>query len=112
MVVANSSQLNECRNSFLSAVGKAVLLTSERTSSHENVAERINDLKVESVHATIGKGLPSHKNIAERTNDLTESVHATVGKGLPSHENIARLHATVGTGLPSHENIAERIEGR
>ena len=47
MVVANSSQLNESRSSFLNAVGKAVLLTSERTSSHENVAERINDLKVQ-----------------------------------------------------------------
>lgn len=46
MVVRNSSHLNECRNSFLSAVGKAISLTNERTSSHENVADRINDLKV------------------------------------------------------------------
>ena len=46
MVVQSSSHLKECRNSFLRAVGKAVSLTNERTSSHETVADRINDLKV------------------------------------------------------------------
>lgn len=46
MVVGNSAHLKDCRNSFLSCVGKAVSLHNERTSSHENVAERIADLKV------------------------------------------------------------------
>ena len=46
MVVSNSAHLKDCRNSFVSCMGTAVSLTNERTSSHENVAERIGDLKV------------------------------------------------------------------
>jgi len=46
MVVSNSNNLSKCRNSFLNAVGTVVRLTKEQTSSHENVAERIVDLKV------------------------------------------------------------------
>lgn len=46
MIVSNSASLTSSRNSFLSAVGNAVKLTNEQTSSHENVAERITDLKV------------------------------------------------------------------
>ena len=46
MVVSSSAHLSTCRNSFLAAVGNAVKLNNEQTSSHENVAERIGDLKV------------------------------------------------------------------
>ena len=46
MVVENSAHLTECRSSFMRAVNRAVILTKERTSSHENVADRISDLKV------------------------------------------------------------------
>ena len=46
MIVSNSANLSDCRNSFLNAVGSAVGLTNEQTSSHENVTERIADLKV------------------------------------------------------------------
>ncbi|CAI8049832.1 Mitogen-activated protein kinase kinase kinase 4 [Geodia barretti] len=45
MIVASSAHLAACRTSFLNALGKAVLLTNEQTSSHENVATRIHDLK-------------------------------------------------------------------
>ena len=46
MIVSNSAILSQCRSSFLKAVGSAVGLTNEQTSSHENVTERIADLKV------------------------------------------------------------------
>ena len=46
MVVSNSTNLAHCRSSFLSAMGKAVLISKEQTSSHDNVAEMISDLKV------------------------------------------------------------------
>ncbi len=46
MIVCSSAGLSDSRNSFLNAVGSAVQLTSEQTSSHENVAERLVDLKV------------------------------------------------------------------
>ena len=46
MIVSSSAHLAACRTSFLNALGKAVLLTNEQTSSHENVATRIHDLKV------------------------------------------------------------------
>ena len=46
MIVASSSHLASSRTSFLNAMGKAVTLTNEQTSSHENVALRIHDLKV------------------------------------------------------------------
>ena len=46
MIVSSSAHLSTCRNSFLSSVGNAVKLTNEQTSSHENVTERIGDLKV------------------------------------------------------------------
>ncbi len=50
MIVCNSANLSDCRNSFLNAVGTAVRLTNEQTSSHENVAERLVDLKVRMVN--------------------------------------------------------------
>lgn len=46
MVVSNSTNLANCRSSFLSAMGQAVLISKEQTSSHDNVAEMISDLKV------------------------------------------------------------------
>ena len=46
MVVSNSTNLANCRSSFLSAMGQAVLISKEQTSSHDNVAEMIGDLKV------------------------------------------------------------------
>ena len=46
MVVSSSAHLSTCRHSFLAAVGNAVKLKNEQTSSHENVAERIGELKV------------------------------------------------------------------
>ena len=46
MIVSSSVNLGTCRNDFVSAVGKAVTLTNDQTSSHQNVAERIKDLKV------------------------------------------------------------------
>ena len=46
MIVSSSAHLGMCRKSFLSAVGNAVKLTNEQTSSYENVADRIGDLKV------------------------------------------------------------------
>ena len=49
MIVASSAHLAACRTSFLNALGKAVLLTNEQTSSHENVATRIHDLKVQTL---------------------------------------------------------------
>ncbi len=56
MIVCNSANLSDCRNSFLNAVGTAVRLTNEQTSSHENVTERLVDLKVRRV-AISGCGL-------------------------------------------------------
>ncbi len=53
MIVCNSANLSDCRNSFLNAVGTAVRLTNEQTSSHENVAERLVDLKVGRVHLSV-----------------------------------------------------------
>lgn len=49
MVVSNSTNLANCRSSFLSAMGQAVLISKEQTSSHDNVAEMISDLKVKNV---------------------------------------------------------------
>ncbi len=46
MIVTNSAGLSDSRNSFLNAVGSAVRLTNDQTSSHENVTERLDDLKV------------------------------------------------------------------
>ena len=46
MIVNSSAHLGMCRKSFLSAVGKAVKLANEQTSSYKNVADRIGDLKV------------------------------------------------------------------
>ena len=46
MVVSNSTNLASCRSSFLSAMGQGVLISKEQTSSHDNVAEMISDLKV------------------------------------------------------------------
>ena len=46
MVVSNSTNLASCRSSFLSAMGQAVSITREQTSSHDNVAEMIGALKV------------------------------------------------------------------
>ena len=48
MIVASSAHLATSRTSFLNAMGKAVSLTTDQTSSHENVATRIHDLKVRS----------------------------------------------------------------
>ena len=46
MVVSNSTNLANCRSSFLSSMGQAVLISKEQTSSHDNVAEMISVLKV------------------------------------------------------------------
>ena len=53
MVVSNSINLASCRNSFLSAMGQGVLISKEQTSSHDNVAEMISDLKVKCIICTI-----------------------------------------------------------
>ena len=50
MVVSNSTNLANCRNSFLSAMGQGVVISKEQTSSHDNVAEMISDLKVHSIY--------------------------------------------------------------
>jgi hypothetical protein len=53
MVVSNSINLASCRNSFLSAMGQGVLISKEQTSSHDNVAEMISDLKVHYMYEPI-----------------------------------------------------------
>ena len=46
MIVRDSQQLEQCRNSFFSSVGNIVEIANDKTSSHQSVAERISDLKV------------------------------------------------------------------
>ena len=46
MVVKNSLDLPKCRNALLEALGSSLSTTNKQTSSHENVAEQISDLKV------------------------------------------------------------------
>ena len=53
MVVSNSTNLASCRSSFLSAMGQGVLISKEQTSSHDNVAEMISDLKVHCISAKL-----------------------------------------------------------
>ena len=46
MIVRDSQQLDECRNSFFRSVGSVVEIADDKTSSYQSVAERISDLKV------------------------------------------------------------------
>ena len=46
MIVRDSQQLDECRNSFFRSVGSVVEIANDKTSSYQSVAERISDLKV------------------------------------------------------------------
>ena len=46
MIVKNSQDLSSCRSLLLDALGSSVSTTNKQTSSHENVAEQISDLKV------------------------------------------------------------------
>ena len=46
MIVLDSQQLDECRNTFFRSTGNVVEIDNDKTSSHQSVAERISDLKV------------------------------------------------------------------
>ena len=46
LVVNHSAQLYSQRKAFQKAVGKAVTLTSDQTSSHNTIAEALEELKV------------------------------------------------------------------
>ena len=46
LVVNHSAQLYNQRKAFQKAVGSAVTLTSDQTSSHNTIAEALEELKV------------------------------------------------------------------
>ena len=76
MVVSNSINLANCRSSFLSAMSQAVSITREQTSSHDNVAEMIGDLKVLLHYAVFGNRRFSRKwSFYKQTHLLVRKVY-------------------------------------